>query len=400
MQQPYKYTLAPYKGPRSRMRCPQCGKPNEFSPYINQENGEPLHETVGRCNRELNCGYHYKPAEFFRDNPNHPDAFRRYDSEATDLRLNSKQEPPRSIDYIPDELVADSLEQYEQNHFYTFIAHLFGEKRARRLANEYYIGTTHRLLWKNSTIFWQVDASGRARQAKVMLYDPVTGRRQKKGDHAIIYKTSGAWRLLEETFPEDWNAYVVAGLGNDYTEIICFEDCSKVYGRMLSAETWGLNLVQCFFGEHLIHEYPDKTICVVESEKTAVICAGLFPEFVWIASGGSNGCKWTEWQVFKVFEGRSVILFPDAGDLPNTRDSDIKTFFDKWSRRAEGINAVLNCNISVSPLLEQRVTAEQRELGYDLADLLLAHRTSSGAFLTKENYPALKNYRNLFLPEQ
>ena len=42
------------------------------------------------------------------------------------------------------------------------------------------------------------------------------------------------------------------------------------------------NMVQCLFGEHLLRLHPDKKVAVVESEKTAVICSALMPEYVWV----------------------------------------------------------------------------------------------------------------------
>ena len=42
-------------------------------------------------------------------------------------------------------------------------------------------------------------------------------------------------------------------------------------------------LTQCLFGEHLLND-KDKvnaTVALVESEKTAVICSLLLPEYIW-----------------------------------------------------------------------------------------------------------------------
>ncbi len=67
------------------------------------------------------------------------------------------------------------------------------------------------------------------------------------------------------------------------------------------------------FGEVLLSIYPNKMVALVESEKTAIIASVYFPDFIWIATGGSDGCKWTQRGVCKVLEGRSVILYPDLG---------------------------------------------------------------------------------------
>lgn len=59
----YKYTLI--KGSKKNI-CPKCQK-KRFVNYQNMETGELLPPMVGRCDREINCGYHLTPKEFFKD---------------------------------------------------------------------------------------------------------------------------------------------------------------------------------------------------------------------------------------------------------------------------------------------------------------------------------------------
>ena len=66
----YRYSLAPYTGMNSRYRCPSCGdKDKTFTLYIDNETGEPIHPDVGRCSREVKCGYHYSPKQYLLFNP-------------------------------------------------------------------------------------------------------------------------------------------------------------------------------------------------------------------------------------------------------------------------------------------------------------------------------------------
>ena len=61
---------------------------------------------------------------------------------------------------------------------------------------------------------------------------------------------------------------------------------------------------QCLFGLHLVS---DTSInCVVESEKTALICAMVYPELTWLATGGLN-------MVSKVNALDSAVIYPDKG---------------------------------------------------------------------------------------
>ncbi len=74
----------------------------------------------------------------------------------------------------------------------------------------------------------------------------------------------------------------------------------------------------CLFGEHLLS--PDKTICVVESEKTAVIASFFYPQFDWLATGGAN--KLTDEKIEVLF-GRQIFYLSDA-DIAGRENSTIK----------------------------------------------------------------------------
>lgn len=56
--QPY---LEKYTGRASRHKCPKCGDPHSFAYYLDGNTGLPIDKTVGRCNHESGCGYHYTP---------------------------------------------------------------------------------------------------------------------------------------------------------------------------------------------------------------------------------------------------------------------------------------------------------------------------------------------------
>ena len=60
--------LEKYHGTKSRHTCPACNSKGVFVRYQN-ERGEYVSFDVGRCNRESKCGYHYKPKQYFADNP-------------------------------------------------------------------------------------------------------------------------------------------------------------------------------------------------------------------------------------------------------------------------------------------------------------------------------------------
>ena len=118
----------------------------------------------------------------------------------------------------------------------------------------------------------------------------------------------------------------------------------------------------CFFGEHLISEKrkvkSEKcnphccTVAVVEAEKTAVILSELYPQYIWLASGGLGEVK--------------VILFPDT-------DPD-GIAYSRWSNAAEEVMRSVfwegSPPIRVSRILEDHATEEQKRRKIDLVDFI------------------------------
>ena len=66
----YRYQLERYRGRSTRHVCPQCGRKNVFTRYVDTENNNIyISDNVGKCNRLDKCGYHYTPHQYFTDNP-------------------------------------------------------------------------------------------------------------------------------------------------------------------------------------------------------------------------------------------------------------------------------------------------------------------------------------------
>ena len=308
MNNDFRYILEPYKGNATRHICPQCQKNKQFTLYIDQQTGQPLSKLVGLCNRAVNCGYHYTPKQFFQDNEElNPDNKSNKLKVSTKLVKPQKQKP---ISLIQFNILERTLKAYEQNHFAQFLIERLGKTIAEEVAGLYYLGTSKH--WKGANVFWQIDAEGRIRTGKVMLYNSSTGKRVK------------------EPFPHiNW-----------IHKILKYKD---------------YNLNQCLFGEHLLSMYPDKQIAIVESEKTAMLCAGHMPNINWLASGNLNNLSAKRLQYLK---GRKVMLYPDAGA------------FDIWNDKAKSLQDI--ATFTVSDLIETRATPEQLKQGYDMADYLIS----------------------------
>ena len=303
MNPAHRYILEPYKGINSRYQCPSCQQRDKtFSLYIDTETGEHIHPTVGRCNRESNCGYHYTPKQYFQDNNV---SFNTPQMKANKTRPVAP--PPKPVSFIPAEIFKASLKAYESNHFVTYLIDLFGIEVTNDLVEKYFLGTSKH--WNGASVFWQIDSQGKVRTGKIMLYNPLTGKRVK----------------------------------------VPFNHITWVHTRLNQPD---FELEQCFFGEHLLRD-TSRPVAIVESEKTAVIASAYLPEFIWLAAGNADGLNASKCSILK---GRTVILFPDLNA------------FEKWKKRAEGFSHI--ASFQISDLLEKSASEAERRNGLDIADYL------------------------------
>lgn len=204
--------------------------------------------------------------------------------------------------------------------------------------------------------FPQIDLDGKIRQIKAMAYN-LAGKRIKDGEEFLSYNTRSG----------------------KYERVIAAADylCSPIrfLGKILMRGFDFINQ-QTFFGAHLIEKYPNKIIAIVESEKTAIIGSIEKSEFIWVATGGQYGCKWTSPEVYSILQGREVMLFPD---LKATED---------WKLRAETL-AAAGINVVVYTKLEEQASDEDKALGLDIADFLLRKRIQENPQLVE--VPVISN---------
>jgi hypothetical protein len=95
-----------------------------------------------------------------------------------------------------------------------------------------------------------------------------------------------------------------------------------IYGRYLNAKTVRFNgfrsvkestrflypgFKSCLFGEHQLAD-SNQSIVLVESEKTAILCSYHAPQYIWLASGGTDGLG----NKVKVLRDRDVLILFDC----------------------------------------------------------------------------------------
>ena len=279
--------------------CPACQQ-MRFVRYVDSFTGEQVADEVGRCDRESSCGYHLRPSEYFHMTGKNP-----FNIPKPARKPQSEPEPVEPS-FIDAKVVQASLTRYNQNNFCRWLCSVFGEQKAFELTAAYQIGTSKH--WPGSCVFWQIDSVGKIRTGKIMRYNSQTGRRVKDLRNPITW----------------------------------------VHAVM---KIQPYHLQQCLFGEHLLSQFPDKSVAIVESEKTAIVASGFIPGIVWVATGGKTS-KLKE--KLQAVAGRKVKLYPDL------------MAFEDWRKVAAGLPGV-----TVSDILERRATEADRAAGLDLADYLL-----------------------------
>lgn len=306
------FKLEKYKGRNSRHTCPKCGKQRCFTRYID-ENGEILHPEVGRCDHESSCGYHYTPKDYFRDHPQVDISIERRMSKQNLLFPRRKMNNTiKTINTIDSEYVRRSVRPEIDSDFTLFLRTILTDEQVSSLINEYQLGVTS----SGDVIFFEIDIDGKCRTGKIMKYDRETGHRIKDESQPNRINWVHSELKRAKNLPQDWT------------------------------------VTQCLFGEHLLARYPEKTVVLVEAEKTAVICAAFMPEYIWLATGGKSQLN----DRVRVLTGRKVFAFPDMDAI------------SEWRQKAALYPEV---NIQVSSLLNQHTTSSSVNQTMDIADWIL-----------------------------
>ena len=172
-------------------------------------------------------------------------------------------------------------------------------------------------------IFWQIDQMGHIWDGKIMYYRPDCHR-----DH--------------DRHP-NWVSHLL-----------------KVH---YGCQHLDIPTAHCLFGLHLLRaEAGGAVIAVVESEKTAVIMSELFPDSLWLATGGLRELSPVKLLPLRHYR---VVLFPDTDEHHQA--------YSLWYETAQKALHDYGVRCMVSPLLELQASPEQKAAKIDLADLRFAN---------------------------
>ena len=351
----YKYTL---DNSSKKYICPNCNK-RTFVLYIEVKTGNYLTDDFGRCDRSTNCHYHKAPpkgkkafcipflvlksiselaykltdlngiisivpnsqileqtkndcwiTEWYLKNSliqylGNESKYFNIEEICFVNTITAKKSPPEIVQSFHSLELLDKMYNVSQiDNLTEFLKIYFSKDEVFKATQNYFItGTSY--FWSSSTAFWQIDEKQKIHACKIMQYDRYTGKRIKKPYNHINWLHNA---IKEPDF----------------------------------------NIKQCLFGLHLVVEDYQKTIAIVESEKTAIVMSIFLPDYIWIATGSKQNLKL---ELLKPIKKRNIVLFPDKGE------------YDNWLKKANELNA-LGFKIAASQLIEQT----DFESGFDLAD--------------------------------
>jgi hypothetical protein len=252
MNKPFKYTL---EVGSKKHHCPGCQK-KSLVRYVYTGTRDYVGENFGRCDRENNCGYHLVPEKDISSPPNPP----------------TKKDIPEPKTLKPTPEYLESLKNQQSGNLARFCMGKLG------MTKEHLVKWGLFSSWKFDA-FVLSNLAGEAVNVKFVVYTP-DGKRDKSEK------------------PDGSPAYFPHYLGKSYL---------KKQGILIDPkqlEEWQdhYKFDRCFYGAHLWD--PEQNTCLVESEKTALIASWFFPGVNWLATGGSNGMKYEQFELFHGYKGR------------------------------------------------------------------------------------------------
>jgi hypothetical protein len=281
--------------------CPNCQK-RRFVKYIDIEKNNYVSDSIGRCDRETSCGYHQKPT-----------------SNQTISYVPFIEKKISLPTYHQKEITLSSCKKFNENNLFIFLSKFFSKDKILQSFTKYQIGTSKH--WNGASVFWQIDTQENIHAGKVILFDKQTGKRVK------------------EPYPHiNW------------------------VHKLIKEENFVLE--QCLYGLHLVPNVLQRTIAIVEAEKTALIMSLFLPDYIWLATGSKQNLKY---DLLKPIKQNDIIIFPDKGE------------FNDWKNKSEQLNK-LGFKIKCSNLIEK----SDFELGTDLADVYIhEHKTKDNSLQKK-----------------
>ena len=364
-------------------RCPSCGQ-RKFSPYIDFHTGKPIDEKhCGRCCRERSCAYHMTPSEWFKEHPQekrewlpreqYVELMRQRKKEAREACLldpigsgeseaSERRGSEKNITYLSHMSTLCTQTRSDKNHLARWLCTQFPEEQVAEVLARYRTGSTR----DGRIIYWQIDYRGQVRAGKVMAYAP-DGHRRKEGNGNVCWvhsiKIDGI-RFDEMLAPQCLFGEHLINENDDDNDsenrypfrnnVIAFNGDLKVLNEV---KNLAVGLGEGSFAMLRMTATGEASLCLVESEKTALIMSLVCPDRVWLATGGKANFK--EQMLWSLL-GHEVAVYPDADALID------------WEQRIHRLNRELGHCLYIPTGYYNLMNHDRpRTEGWDLADVVL-----------------------------
>lgn len=314
-----------------KFECPSCKEWGRFVRYVNVTTGKYLDGDYGRCDRVNSCGHWKKPSNSFVQ----PHEEIKLPYVVKSLHESSTYPMKRFLEF------RKKLDQ--PNVFMRGIGKLFGVEAATKVWDDYLLAN----FWHGGVIFPYI-YDNEIKSGKIMFYKDNLHRDKERRTFWLHNYGKDGYKLNE-----------VSCQGN------------KSVGLYAPQFVDSENFITGFplFGNHLIEQDRDRIICLVESEKTAIICSIVFPEYNWVALGALTW--WGKYR-FINFNHTYWLLFPDLGLM--AIDEEEITVADYWLKQMNDLNNIETVHFVVDyfpPEFDEQAKELAIKAQWDIADFIL-----------------------------
>jgi len=306
MNKNYKYAL---ENGSKKYHCPGCLK-KTLVRYVYAGTKDYVGDNFGRCDRENSCNYHLVPESENVNPPNPP---------------TKKALPePKTLKPTPEYLV--SLKNAKGGNLGKFCMDTL------KITKEHLVKWSLFSSWKFDT-FGLYNSKNEAINVKFVVYTKEAKRdKSEKEDGSPAYYP----HYLGRSYLKKQGILTDAKLLEDWQDHFHFD--------------------RCFYGAHLWDAAKDT--CMVESEKTALIAAWFFPSVNWLATGGSNGMMYDQFQIFHGYKGR----------IWNLVDNDPAGY--QKSKTIQWLDLLADMRKDPEEIMSVNLWPDKPE-GWDLADAII-----------------------------
>ena len=346
--------------------------------HDDQHDGNFIVYPKGNCYKCFTCGAKGGPVEFLMNHEklSFADAIRwlgkKYNIETDMQDFNYTPPPPRPKPdplptlILPDNIINARMAGIDDNILVRWIRmginwDCVQRKRINEVLRDYRVGHSPK---NGMTIWWQIDEQQHARTGKMMLYKADGHRDKREGAYTFDWIHSA----LSRSFDEQGKAVYRA---------------PWPHPNLYNPDKQEMR--QTLFGMHLLNRYKhpgvEQMVCIVESEKTAVLMAiayGNHAGQVWMACGGLENLNFERLKPI-IAQQRTIKLFPDRDGI------------EKWQQKAEQLH-YSNMIVDTQPVTEWWKPEDGEKA--DIADVVIRITNERKKYNTVDeiidDYPNIK----------